>query len=98
LIPSYCHPDAYIFQAAKDVHASQDTLLDVFKHIEIFFRRLEVYAEVQPTPEMMDIIVNIMVEILSILAIATKEINQGLPSERFLSDMSPFSDSLQKNI
>jgi hypothetical protein len=81
LIPSYCHCNAYTFQAAKDVRASQDTLLDVFERIENFFRRLEVYAEVPPTPEMMDIIVKVMVEVLSILAIATKEIKQGLPSE-----------------
>jgi hypothetical protein len=81
LLPAYCHPNAYIFQAAKDVQASQDTLLDIFEHVENFFRRLEVYAEVPPTPEMIDIIVKIMVEVLSILAIATKEIKQGLLSE-----------------
>jgi len=38
------------------------------------FRRLEVYIEVPPTAGMTDIIVKIMVEFLSILAIATKEI------------------------
>jgi hypothetical protein len=36
---------------------------------------------VPPTPEMMDIIVKIMVEVLSILGIATKEIKQGVASE-----------------
>ena len=43
----------------------------------MFFRRLEVYTEVQPTTEMMDIIVQIIVELLSILGIVTKEIKQG---------------------
>jgi hypothetical protein len=47
----------------------------------MFFRRLETYAELQPTTEMMDIIVQIMVEALSILGIATKEIKQGRISE-----------------
>ncbi len=45
--------------------------------MESFFRRLEVYTEVQPTTEMKDIIVKIIVGVLSILAIATKEINQS---------------------
>ena len=51
----------------------------------IFFRRLENYAAVPPTPEMMDMIGKIMVEVLSILAIATKEIKQGRTSELFIS-------------
>jgi len=70
-----------ISQAAKDVRASQDTLIDVFERVENFFRRLETYAEVPPTAEMMDIIMKIMVAVLSILAIATKETKQGRTSE-----------------
>ena len=68
-------------QAAKDVRASQDTLVDIFERIEMFFRRLEVYTEVSPTSEMMNIIIQIMVEVLSILGIATKEIKQSRISE-----------------
>ena len=71
----------YHHQAVKDVLASQDTLINIFERIENFFRRLENYAGVPPTPEMIDIIGKIMVEILSILAIATKEIKQGRTSE-----------------
>jgi len=68
-------------QAANDVRASQDTLADIFERIENFFRRVESYTEISPTPEMMDIIGKILVEVLSILAIATKEIKQGRTSE-----------------
>ena len=68
-------------QAAKDVRGGQDTLVDAFERIESFFRRLEIYTEVPPTSEMMDTIVRIMVEVLSILGIATKEIKQGRMSE-----------------
>jgi hypothetical protein len=78
------HRNSYISQAAKDVRASQDTLVDVFERIGMFFRRLEVYTEVQPTTEMMDIIIQIMVEVLSILGIATKEIKQGRISKHLL--------------
>jgi hypothetical protein len=63
--------------AAKDVRGGQDTLVDAFERIESFFRRLEIYTEVPPTAEMMDTIVWIMVEVLSILGIATKEMKQG---------------------
>ena len=66
-----------------DVRASQDNLIDIFERMEKFFRRLEIYT-VSPTPEMIDIIVKIMVEVLSILAIATKEMKQSHASEQFL--------------
>ena len=73
--------NARIPQAARNVRSSQETLIDIFERIENFFRRLEVYTEVPPTAEMMDMMVKIMVEILSILGIATKEIKQGRTSE-----------------
>jgi hypothetical protein len=63
-------------QAVRDVRASHSTIIDIFERIESFFLRLEAYIEVQPTTGMRDIIVKIMVEVLSILAIVTKEINQ----------------------
>jgi hypothetical protein len=75
--------NAFTSQAAKDVRASQDTLINIFERIEMFFRRLEIYTEVPVTTEMMDIIVQIMVEVLSILGIATKEIKQGRMSKYF---------------
>ncbi|KAF8460705.1 hypothetical protein DFH94DRAFT_683106 [Russula ochroleuca] len=66
-----------LLSAAKDVRASQDTLIDIFERIGMFFRRLEVYIDVTPTTEMMDMIILIMVEVLSILGVATKEISRG---------------------
>ena len=56
-------------------------LIDIFVRIESFFKRLELYTEVQPTAAMTDVIVKILIEVLSILAIATKEIKQGRSSE-----------------
>ena len=79
----YCN--IYIFQAAKDARASQDTIIDIFERIEMFFRRLETYIQVPPTTEMMDMIIQIMVEVISILGIATKEIKQGRLSKYFWS-------------
>jgi hypothetical protein len=60
-----------------DVRASQDNLIDIFERMENFFQRLDIYTRESPPPEMMDIIVKIMVEVLSILGIATKEMKQG---------------------
>ena len=65
-----------------DASASHDTLIDIFGRIENFFQRLVIYTEVAPTHEMMDIIVKIMVEVLSILGIATKQIKEGRMSEQ----------------
>jgi hypothetical protein len=50
----------------------------------MFFRRLEIYTEVPPTIEMTATIIQIMVEVLSILGIATKEVKRGRISKYFL--------------
>ena len=73
--------DAEILQAAKDVHSSQDKLVDLFNQIGYFFRRLEIYTGVPPTRAMTDILVEIMVEVIGILGIATKEMKRGRLSE-----------------
>jgi hypothetical protein len=78
------HCNARISQAVKDVRASQDILIDIFERIEMFFRRLEIYTEVPPTMEMMDVTIQIMVEVLCILGITTKEIKQGRMSKYLL--------------
>ena len=91
-IPFLSHSDSELTQAAKDVIASPDVLIDVFERIENFFRRLEEYAEVPTTEAMKDIIVKIMVEVLGLFAIVTKEIKQGRASECMPSAMFPISD------
>ena len=69
-----------------DVEASQDALVDLFGRVENFFKRLESYTAVQPTDAQTDIIVNIMVEVLNIFAIATK-MKQGRASALLLADI-----------
>jgi len=58
-------------------------LVGLFSQIEKFFKRLELYTEVTPTSAMTDIIIEIMVEVLTILGIATNEIKQRR-SRRFV--------------
>ena len=73
-------------QAAQAVSASQGALVDLFERIDNFFRRLEAYIELPPIGGMTDIIVKVMVEVLLILALATREITQGKLSESLLDD------------
>ena len=87
-IYSEAHHDTKLSQAAKAVSDDQDVLATVFERIENFFRRLETYIEVPPTAGMTDIIVKIMVEVLSILSIAMKEIRQSRASELIPGDMN----------
>ena len=70
-----------VLQAAKDVAASKDVLAELFERIGFFFKRLEPYTEVTPSAAMTDIITEIMVEVLTIFGIATKEIGRGSASE-----------------
>jgi len=53
--------------AAKDLNEDQGTLVEILEQIESFFRRLEIYTEVPPTPSMKDTMVKIMTEVLGIL-------------------------------
>ena len=69
------------FQAAKDASDFRDTLLDLFSRTEHFFARLNIYTTVPPTPAMTGVIVEIVVEVLSFLAIATKMIKRGRSSK-----------------
>jgi hypothetical protein len=56
------------------VNASQDMLVDLFERIESFFKRLESHTELKPSEVMADMMVKIMVEVLSVLAIVTVQI------------------------
>ena len=65
----------------KDASASQDKFIEIFNRIKHFFLRLEIYTSISPTMAMSDMIIDIMVEVLTILAIATKEVKSGRFSE-----------------
>jgi hypothetical protein len=68
-----------------------DALVDFLESTEHFLKRLSIYTEVTPTPAMTEIVVKIMVELLSILALTTKHIKQGRPSESVFADVLPDS-------
>jgi hypothetical protein len=74
-------------------------LIDIFERIENFFKRLESYTDVPPSDALTDVFVKVMIEVLSILAIATQEINFGRTSELTLITIyiSLLAYSLRKN-
>ena len=69
-----------MFQSVKDVQASSDAL-HLFEFIGKYVQRLDIYTKIPPTTVMTKILVKIVVELLSTLALATKQIKQGRLSE-----------------
>lgn len=74
-----------MYQAIKDVSASYDAVVDLLETIEHFLNRLNIYTELPPTTAMGKIIVKIMVELLSTIALVTKQMKQKRPRESVLS-------------
>ena len=73
----------------QDVRTSYDALVDLLSSIERFLNRLNIYTTIPLTGNMTEIIVKIMVELISTLALVTKQIKQKRPSEYILTNMSP---------
>jgi hypothetical protein len=63
------------------VTGSEDTVVDLLESIEHFLKRLDIYTKIPPTPAMDEIVMRTMVEVLSILAVTTRELKEGRPSE-----------------
>jgi hypothetical protein len=76
---------------AKGVISSWDAVLELVELIEHFLNRLDIYTCVPRTPAMDQMVVKIVVELLSTLALATRELKQGRPSESVLADVLPYS-------
>ena len=62
---------------AKYVGASHGALADIFECIENILTRLGIYTMIQPTMAMTETMVEILVKLLAVLALATKQISQG---------------------
>ena len=53
----------------------------MLESIEHFLNRLDIYTKIPPTDAMTEMVVKILVELFSTLALVTKQIKQGKPSE-----------------
>jgi hypothetical protein len=73
--PPPFHPQNH--QTAKGVRESYDALANIFEYTENFLRRLSIYNEIPPTPAMTEMVIKIMAELIIVLALATKQMEQG---------------------
>ena len=87
-----------MLQTASDVSSSYDALVDLFECIGNFLKRLRIYTDFPLSSSMTDIIVKIMIELLSVLALATKQIKQGRFSKRILVFEVRLLNMPQKNL
>jgi hypothetical protein len=74
-------------QVAKGLNTNYDELVDFLESIEQLIKPLDIYAQIPPTPTVDEIVVKIMAELLSTLALTTKELMHGRRSECILADM-----------
>ena len=77
LVGVRCRSEGLLFQAALGVSASYDALVDLFECVGNFLNRLKIYSEIPFSPSMTGIVTKIMIEVLSVLSLATKQIKQG---------------------
>jgi hypothetical protein len=79
--------DIQMYQAVNGVLDDFDTLADLLQSVEHFLNRLDIYTKIPPTIGMTEMIIKILVELLSILALATKQLQQGRLSESVLGEI-----------
>jgi len=73
--------DIHVYQAAKGMNASYDTLVDLLESIEHCIMRLDIDTHIPHTPALDEMVGKIIVELLSTLALVTKELEQGRTSK-----------------
>ena len=78
---------------------SYDALVDIFECIENFLIRLSIYTEIPPNqaPAITEVVIKIMAELVTVLALATKQMKQGRLSMFSLANKSHRLLSWQRN-
>ena len=76
-----------MIQAAKTVMSSREALVNVLESIGQFVGRLKIYTEISLSSTMVEIVIQIMVELISILALETKKFTRRRLSESVLTDV-----------
>ena len=86
-------PGDLVIQSAKGIISNCDALVDLLESIEHFLNRLNIYTRIPPMPAVDEIVVKILVELISTLAVVTEELKQRRSSEPVLTDISSCSAS-----
>ena len=79
------HSNTYGSQTAKDVCASQDTLMDIFERNKMFFRCLEMFTRLPLTTEIMAEVISISASLQSVEDHASSSPSSFLVSSPSLS-------------
>jgi hypothetical protein len=78
-------------QAACGISKSYDALVDLFECVGNFLQRLQIYTRIPLTPTMTNIVVKILIEVFSVLALAMKQIKQGRCCKRIIAQAFPIA-------
>ncbi len=93
LVPIRLSRDIQLFQTVKDVR-TLNPLVDLLESIEFLLKHLYIYTEIRPTTAITQFVMKILVELLSILALATNLLKRGRPGAFLFADVLP--DSMQR--
>ena len=84
--------DTHVNQAANGVITSYDVLAEMLESIENFINRLRIYAEMSLSmPAVDEIVVKLMVELISTLALVARKLKKRLLSKYSLANMLRYS-------
>lgn len=83
--------DAKGTQSAKGVISNSDAIADLLELIEHFLNRLDIYTEIHTTPAMNELVVKILADIITILALVTGKLKQRRSSESLLANVLLYS-------
>jgi hypothetical protein len=90
--------DVRAIQSAKGIISNCDALVDLLESIEHFLNRLNIYTRIPPTPAIDEMVVKVLVELISTLALVTEELKQRRSSESVLTDVLLSLSTTQSNL
>jgi hypothetical protein len=92
IIPSrlYDSRDTHVYQTANGMNTSYDTLVELLESIEHLIR-LDICTHIPHTPALDEMVVKVILEMLSTLALVTKELKPGRMSKSTPVEELPYS-------
>jgi len=79
--------DVHVIQSAKGIISNCDSLVDLLESIERFLNLLNIYTRISPAPAIDEVVVKILVEFISTLALVTVGLKQRRSSESVLAEV-----------
>ena len=76
-----------MYQVAKGVEAGGGAIVDVLESVKRLFRHLDIYTRIPHSLALDEMVIKIVMEMLSILALATKQLTRGQMSEFIFIDV-----------